>query len=70
VCCSDGVVPAQVTASPNCKVSITVLRETSSGGHKVKVSAAMVSDVFGPQGFDNTAHLNDLYGHVMALAAS
>jgi hypothetical protein len=44
-------------SSPECLIRITVLSNTSSGGHKVKVAAAIVSDVFEHQSWNNHGQL-------------
>jgi hypothetical protein len=61
---------AQVSPSPHCQVTLTVQPETSSGGHKVKLSAAMVSDAFGPGGWGNGAAMNEVYNNVASKKKS
>ena len=39
----------RVSQHPNCTVTITISNRTSSGGHKFKMNAIMVSDVAGEE---------------------
>ena len=40
----------RVSQHPNCTVTITISNRTSSGEHKFKLNAIMVSDVAGEKG--------------------